>query len=325
VRWTTTPTLLEAEVTEVRAIHAHAPRYNRRSRHPQRGVHVALTRESFPRLSIVREPRPTHARTIGPFSSRRTAEAVLEAIHEVVPLRTCTGRLRVAQDHPACVLKELGRCGAPCDGSQSPAGYAEVVARLHAALDDPATLVDPLRARMLEVARDGRFERAGELRRRLHIVARTLEEHRRLAALADVDHLVAARRLGGGGADDPPRVEVVVVVRGRLAATAAAADDGRPFGAVVEAALPDAARGPTLDLDDVDPFDAEERRLVLAWLDRPGTHLVATSGGWAEALAGGRVLAETRVEARRVDRQVRRDRQVLTGTKVTRRDPVAAP
>src|SRR5690606_9688847 len=47
VTWTTTPTLLEAEVTEVRAIHAHAPSYNRRSRHPQRGVHIALTREAF--------------------------------------------------------------------------------------------------------------------------------------------------------------------------------------------------------------------------------------------------------------------------------------
>jgi DNA polymerase III subunit epsilon len=324
VRWTTTPTLLEAEVTEVRAIHAHAPRYNRRSRHPQRGVHVALTRETFPRLSIVREPRPTHARTLGPFSSRRTAEAILEAVHEVVPLRTCTGRLRVAQDHPACVLKELGRCGAPCDGSQGPDAYAEVVARLHAALDDPAQLVDPLRARMLEVARDGRFERAGELRRRLHVVARTLEEHRRLVALAGVDHLVAARRVGGGAPDDPPRVEVVVVVRGRLATTASTADDGRSFDGLVQAALPVAVRGPTLDLDDLDPFDAEERRLVLAWLDRPGTHLVATSDGWAEPLPGGRVLAETRAEARRVDRQVRRDRQVLAGAKVARRDPVAA-
>jgi DNA polymerase III subunit epsilon len=317
VRWTTTPTLLEAEVTEVRAIHAHAPRYNRRSRHPQRGVHVALTREAFPRLSIVREPRPSHARTLGPFGSRRTAEAVVEALHEVVPLRTCSGRLRRAQDHPACVLKQLGRCGAPCDGTQSEAGYAEVVARLHAVLDDPAHLVAPLRGRMLEVAEDGRFERATELRRRLHVVARTLEEHRRLAALADVDHLVAARRCGGRSADDPPRLEVVVVRAGRLAGTASLPDPG---GASVETAAR-AAPAPTLDADD--PFDAEERRLVLAWLDRPGVRLVATSGSWAEPLPGGRALAETRTEARRVDRQVRRDRQVLAGAKVARRAEVA--
>jgi DNA polymerase-3 subunit epsilon len=318
VSWTTTPTLLEAEVAEVRAIHAHAPRYNRRSRHPQRGVHVALTREAFPRLSIVREPRPAHARTLGPIASRRTAEALVEAIHEVVPLRTCTGRLRVAQDHPACVLKQLGRCGAPCDGTQDASGYGEVVASLHAALDDPGQLLGPLRERMLAVARDGRFERASELRSRMHALARTLEEDRRLAALAEVERLVAAR-LVPGDADGPRgtghgEIELVVVAHGRLEATARTPVTGAPFDEVALAATPP----PTLP-GDADPFDAEERRLVLAWLDRPGVRIVAASGGWAEPLAGGRVLAETRTEARRVDRQVRRDRQVLAGAKVTRR------
>ncbi|WP_052667778.1 DEDD exonuclease domain-containing protein [Nitriliruptor alkaliphilus] len=318
VTWVQTPTLLEAEVVEVRAIHAHAPRYNRRSRHPQRGVHLAVTREAFPRLSIVREPRPkAHDRTLGPIGSRRTAEALVEAIHEVLPLRTCTGRLRVAQDHPACVLKQLGRCGAPCDGSQDAVGYRAVVDRLHAALDDPGLLLGPLRERMLAVARDGRFERATDLRRRIHVLARTLEEQRRLAALGSVERLVAARVVRGdrtAGQDD--EVEVVAVAHGRLEVTARTSWTGAPLVEVALGALPP----PTLPAGP-DPFDAEERRLVLAWLDRPGVRLVATSGGWAEPLAGGRALAETREEARRVDRQVRRDRQVLEGAKVTRRVP----
>jgi DNA polymerase III subunit epsilon len=327
VTWITTPTLLEAEVVEVRAIHAHAPRYNRRSRHPQRGVHLALTREAFPRLSIVREPRPSHARTVGPIGSRRTAETLLEAVHEVLPLRTCSGRLRVAQDHPACVLKQLGRCGAPCDGTQTAAGYGAVVDRLHAALDDPSELLVPLRERMLAVARDGRFERASELRRRLHLLARTLEEHRRLAALAAVERLVAARIVPREGGDHD--LEVVVVAHGRLETTARVRFTGTTVDDAARAAVP----APTLP-SDPDPFDAEERRLVLGWLDHPGVRLVATQGAWAEPLPGGRDLAATRTEARRVDRQVRRDQQVLTGAKVTRRaepsptpalDPAPAP
>jgi DNA polymerase III subunit epsilon len=313
VTWVTTSTLLEAEVVEVRAIHRHAPRYNRRSRHPQRGVHVALTREHFPRLSIVREPRPTHARTLGPLASRRTAESLLEAIHEVLPLRTCTVRLRVAQDHPACVLKDLGRCGAPCDGSQDPTSYGEVVTALHAALDDPGLLLGPLRERMREVAAEGRFERARELRRRLHLLARTLEEHRRLTALGAVERLVAVRPLGAASPTGEREVEVVAVTHGRLEATARTRVTD--LDAAVHA-LP-SARLTT----DVDPFDAEERRLVLAWLDRPGVRLVAVDGGWVEPVAGGAVLAETRREARRVERQVRRDRQLLDGAKVARRHP----
>jgi DNA polymerase III subunit epsilon len=316
VTWTLTPTLLEAEVVEVRAIHAHAPRYNRRSRHPQRGVHVALTREAFPRLSIVREPRASHARTLGPLASRRTAEALLEAVHEVLPLRTCTGRLRVAQDHPACVLKDLGRCGAPCDGSQDADAYSEVVAALHDALDDPSRLLEPLRARMLAVAAEGRFERARALRRRLHLLGRTLEEHRRLTALAAVDRLVAARRTGEVAADGTVEVELVEVVRGRLGATRRTVTAAPTVDALAELLPPSLGEA-------ADPFDAEERRLVLAWLDRPGVRIVASEGGWSEPVPGGAALTSTRREARRVERQVRRDRQLLDGAKVARRTPVA--
>jgi DNA polymerase III subunit epsilon len=305
VTWELTPTLLEAEVTEVRAIHAHQPRYNRRSRQPQRAVHLAVTSERFPRLSLVRRPGRAHARTLGPLPSRRAADVLVEALHEHLPLRTCTVRFRLAQDHPACVLKDLGRCGAPCDGTQTEAAYAEVVARLHRTLDDPSDLLEGLRTRMRDLAAEGRFERAGEVRHRLHTAARTLDHHRRLSALSEVEHLVAARTVG-------EVTEIAVVRHGRLVGTArsdAPADD---------AALVAASPAPTLDLDD-DPHDLEERGLVLAWLDRPGVRLLASSTGYAEPVAGGAALAAARVEARRTDRQLRRDRQVLARGKVVAR------
>ncbi len=47
-------TTLEAEVRELRLIAEHKPRYNRRSRFPERSTWVKLTVEPFPRLSIVR-------------------------------------------------------------------------------------------------------------------------------------------------------------------------------------------------------------------------------------------------------------------------------
>jgi DNA polymerase III subunit epsilon len=312
VRWDPTATLLEAEVRELRAIHAHRPRYNRRSRRPEAAVHVALTREAFPRLSIVRTPGRTHRRTIGPVPSRRLAEQLLGAVHDAFPLRTCTPRLRRAQDHPACVLKELGRCGAPCDGSQSVEDYAAVVARVEAALDDPSALLAGLRQRMLAYGADGRFERASEVRARLHGVARALSSVRRRHALGDVEELVLSR-------PDGPDTEIVVVRRGRFAAS-----DRRPgrlrdhdvLGVVADLDVEEHRDPPARE-------DAEEVTLVLAWLDRPEVRLVAASG-WSEPAAGGRALAATVDEARRVARQVRRDQQVLTGSKVVRRDAVSA-
>jgi DNA polymerase III subunit epsilon len=307
VVWHPTPTLLEAEVRELRAIHEHRPRYNRRSRNPEAAVHVALTREAFPRLSVVRVPGTGHRRTIGPVASRRLADHLVAAVHDAFPLRTCTPRLRLAQDHPACVLKELGRCGAPCDGTQSVDGYDAVIAGVEAALDDPRLLLQRLRERMLAYGEDGRFERATELRGRLHTVARTLSSVRRRQALGDVTEAVLTR-------PDGPDTELVVIRRGRLAGTSRL--PGRPD---VEAVVSCAAG---LDLEDLDGppsrDDAEEVGLVLSWLDRPGVRLVAATG-WAEPAAGGQALAEAVDEARRVARQVRRDQQLLAGTKVVRR------
>jgi DNA polymerase III subunit epsilon len=312
VVWHPTATLLEAEVHEVRAIHGHRPRYNRRSRRPEAAVHVAVTREAFPRLSVVQAPGRGHRRTVGPVASRRLADQLVAAVHDAFPLRTCTPRLRVAQDHPACVLKELGRCGAPCDGSQSAADYAALVERVEAALDDPGTLLRTLRDRMLGYGEDGRFERAGEVRSRLHSVARTLSAVRRRGALGAVDDLVLARI-------DDLHTEIVVVRRGRLAGSArrpGRLGDDEVAAVVAELELDELPGPPRRD-------DAEEVGIVLGWLDRDGVRLVAASG-WSEPAAGGLVLAQVVDEARRVGRQVRRDRQVLAGMKVVRRAAVGA-
>jgi DNA polymerase-3 subunit epsilon len=48
-------TPLEARVRELRLIAAHKPKYNRRSRHPEKMHWLKLTVEPWPRLSLVRK------------------------------------------------------------------------------------------------------------------------------------------------------------------------------------------------------------------------------------------------------------------------------
>ncbi len=101
-------TALEAEVRELRLIAEHKPRYNRRSRFPERSVWVALTAEPFPRLSVVREVRDDGGAYLGPFGSRRSALDAVAALHEALPLRQCTPRL------PAAPGPRSTRRPAPC-------------------------------------------------------------------------------------------------------------------------------------------------------------------------------------------------------------------
>jgi DNA polymerase III subunit epsilon len=66
-------TNLEAEVRELRLIAERKPRYNRRSRFPEKGSWLKLTIEPFPRLSLVRHVADDGAAYLGPFGSRRLA------------------------------------------------------------------------------------------------------------------------------------------------------------------------------------------------------------------------------------------------------------
>ena len=86
-------TPLEAEVRELRLIAEHKPRYNRRSRFPEKVHFIKLTREPWPRLSLVKRVLDDDADYLGPFSVAKAAEQCLAALHDTFPVRQCSDRL----------------------------------------------------------------------------------------------------------------------------------------------------------------------------------------------------------------------------------------
>lgn len=167
---------------------------------------------------------------------------------------------------------------------------------------------------MRALAADGRFERARELRTRRHAVARLLADHRDDAATTALEQLVVRTDRDGG-------TDVVVVRHGRLAGSVrleGAVCDEQALLAVAAADLEEPG-GPGGDAQ------AEERRLVRGWLERPSARLLSVSGDWSLSVAGGRTLGTVLAEARRVERQVRRDRQTLEGAKIARRPASQGP
>jgi DNA polymerase III subunit epsilon len=273
---------LEAEVRELRLIAEHKPRYNRRSRFPERSIYLKLTVEPFPRVSQVRQVRDDGAVYLGPLGSRRTAELATAAIHEAFPLRQCTGRLSVRVRSPACVLAELGRCGAPCEGRQSPEEYAvHVDAVRRAWLHDPESVVTRLRTRMNGLAEAGRYEEAAAHRDRLTAFVRVAARLQRLTSLTSVAQLVAAAPDGSGG------WELSVIRHGRLVASGVAPRGAavRPYLAALVATAETVEPGP----GPLPATTAEETECILQWLNRPGVRLVELDGSWhSPAFGAGR-------------------------------------
>jgi DNA polymerase III subunit epsilon len=262
---------LEAAVRELRLIAEHKPRYNRRSRFPERALWVRLTEEPFPRLSVVRRVRPGTGVFLGPFPDRRAADAAVAAVHESLPLRQCTTRISArAPAGAACALAGMGRCGAPCTGAQSVEEYASIAAVFRAAVDqDPRDLVAPLLARVDRLAAAERYEDAAVLRDRVAVLVRAVRRRQRLESLAAVPELSIARPDGSGG------WHLSVVRRGRLVAAGSA-----PLGTSVRDMLSGLrATAETLPgTDDEQVTSVDETELVLRWMEKPGTRLVEVTG-----------------------------------------------
>lgn len=276
---------LEAQVRELRLIDAHAPPYNRRSKYPQRTWWLKLTREPYPRLSLVRSPGDDGATCLGPFASRKVAEEAAAGVYDAVPMRRCTARLSPRGTAPACALAELDRCPAPCQLRISVDEYARrVVDPVRDAITgDPGVVVTALRARIDRLAAANRFEEAATVRDRLAGLLRAGMRGQRRVAVAAIEELCAARPAGGGW-------ELAVIRHGRLAAAGYAAPrvHPRPVLAAVRATAETvlAPSGP------LGAATAEETDRIIAWLERPETRLVEASTGWASPARGAARFGE---------------------------------
>jgi DNA polymerase-3 subunit epsilon len=167
----------------------------------------------------------------------------------------------------------MGRCGAPCEGLESREAYGRHVAAVRAVVEgDCRDLVGRLEERIARLAGAERYEDAGHQRDRLAVLVVAAARMHRLAGLARVAELVAARRTPDEG------WEVVAVRHGRLAGTDLVARGVPPWPAV-DALLATAERVPEAG-GPVANASAEEGERVLRWLEQPGVRLVHVEGSW---------------------------------------------
>ncbi|MFY0408854.1 DEDD exonuclease domain-containing protein [Solicola sp. PLA-1-18] len=272
-------TPLEAQVRELRLIGLHKPPYNRRSRFPEKVSWVKITREPWPRLSIVREVAGDGADYLGPFGRRRAAESAVAALHEAFSIRQCAGRLPKAASRAACVLAEMRACLSPCDGSASIDDYAREVERVRASvLADPSAVVEAVESKMADLSAQERFEDAGAHRDRLAAFLGAAARTQRLSALTTRAEVVAAR-IGDTGS-----WEVHVVRHGRLAASGTI-----PGGVDVRAWVDDLRAGAETVEHGPGPApaaSAAESELILRWLELDGLRLVEIDGPWICPVGG---------------------------------------
>ncbi|MFM7874658.1 MAG: DEDD exonuclease domain-containing protein [Actinomycetota bacterium] len=276
-----TPTIIEAEIRELRLIAEKRPRFNRRSRFQEKAIWIKLSDEPYPRLTQVRGASSLRDEDgwSGPFNGRDEAERAIEALHEVFPIRQCKPRITLTSMKHAspCALLDLGRCGAPCVGLQSLDTYLSIASDLKfAMLIDSREMLTKLRERMHTLSIQERFEEAAEVRNRLGAYIRGTARGERIRSLTKVEEIVALTRSG-------KNIELVLIRYGRLAASLLTSPDRldealtaiRLTGEVVSAS------------EKVLPASTyEEVEVLLRYLEQDGIELLEIKGEWARASFG---------------------------------------
>ncbi|MEP7045771.1 MAG: DEDD exonuclease domain-containing protein [Ilumatobacteraceae bacterium] len=190
----TTPNVIAAEVLELRYIQQLAPRYNKVGTTPEKYRYVRLsTDEAWPRLSVVNEATAAGVH-LGPLPSKASADAVVEALQSVFPLRRCTTRLgRTFQPQPtavSCTPAQLGVAMCPCAGAADAKQYATaVVNTVQAMTTSPDLVIVALQARLTALAAERRYEEAAQVRDRAMAFSNAIRRQRltdRLREAGDV-------------------------------------------------------------------------------------------------------------------------------------------
>ena len=277
-----TPTIIEAEVRELRLIAEKQPRFNRRSKFQEKAVWVKITEESFPRLVSVRGQRglSDDVGWCGPFNGREEATRAIEAIYEVTQIRQCSPRITLNSMKSAspCALFDMKKCGAPCVGKESVDTYASHVMTTRVSLHHDATaILNSINQRMKELAEQERFEEAAELRNRLSSFIRGTARGQRIRSLTRVPHLIAALPLS------PQSWEFVVIRYGRLAGTAQGTSIN--YKDVIESLTLTA--DVVVDNGEILPASHhEEVEVLLRYLSQEGVRLVDLDGEWSLPIFG---------------------------------------
>lgn len=202
----------EAALLENELIKQHQPRYNVKLRDDKDFLSIRIQPEdAWPRLSVVRRPKPDGARYYGPYDSATSARQTLRQINRFFKLRTCRDTDFRARVRP-CLQYQIKRCPAPCVLEVDRDAYGAQVDLAGLFLEGKHDqLVDDLERRMRDAADAQDYEQAAVYRDQLRAVER-VRTTQRIATVKAVDQDV----IGFVRAGDQVEVALLEVRDGHL-------------------------------------------------------------------------------------------------------------
>ncbi|MBD8387461.1 excinuclease ABC subunit UvrC [Dysgonomonas sp. BGC7] len=175
IRYIIVDTEADTLLLENNLIKEFQPRYNVLLKDDKSYPSIAIRNEFYPRVELTRQIIKNGSQYFGPYSNVPSVKVLLEFIHKLYPIRTCSLNLtpeKIAEGkYKVCLEYHIKRCLAPCVGLQKYEDYNKDIESIKEILKGNTNLVsDRIYNQMLEMAEKQEFELANELKNKYLLI-----------------------------------------------------------------------------------------------------------------------------------------------------------
>lgn len=162
-----TDSVLEALLLEANLIKTHLPKYNTKEKDNKSYNYVAITKEDFPAIKIVRGRLldEENKYTFGPFPHGAELKEAMKIIRRIFPYRD--EKCKPNQGRP-CFNRQIGLCPGVCTGEVSKEEYSETIQDIRLLFEaKKKELLKKLEDEMQNFAQKQEFEKAAIIRQKV--------------------------------------------------------------------------------------------------------------------------------------------------------------
>ena len=166
----------DALLLENNLIKKYQPRYNVLLKDDKTYPWICIKKEPFPRVFLTRNVFKDGSEYFGPYTSVKTARALLSLIKELYPLRTCAYYLSEenirSKKYKICLEYHIKNCKGACEGLQSEEDYIKDIKEIRNILKGHfKSSLKSFETLMLVFAERAEFEEAQKIKEKIELLA----------------------------------------------------------------------------------------------------------------------------------------------------------
>ena len=166
----------DALLLENNLIKKHQPRYNILMKDDKSYPFICIKKEDFPRVFLTRRVIKDGSEYFGPYTSVRTARAILSLIKELYPLRTCSYKLSpeniANRKYKICLEYHIKNCKGACENLQTAKDYNEDIKAIRNIIKGSfSSALEKFKAIMHDFSNKMEFEEAQKIKEKIDLLA----------------------------------------------------------------------------------------------------------------------------------------------------------